>query len=279
MPRARCFLLRLVGICFFVVSCLISVSCASRHTVTVRSDPPGATVTDIHRRTLGRTPFEVQVRSGSTLDLTFARAGFPPVKRRVIDIRYDQTVMEVLQAPVTALRVLTNPSGAELEILDGAGRRINFTNASDPNAQKHYTGQIFILPPGVSEVTLKMRKENYMPLVRKQTILPDQANLLAFELEPQFTRITIISDPEGVRVRESQLNFMDFTPVRDYVIPLESMRRIMPDPRRPGKQVNLSFTFSKEGYKTRNLIIPVTLNADNPPIEVKLEPLGREEEN
>ncbi len=247
-----------------------------QHQVRIDSDPAGVRVTELKQGYLGTTgsrPLDVTVKDGASLDLTFEKSGYDPLKRSLQNISHDRQLFVELYRRGTVLAVVTNPPGAELEFFDEEGKPMRFRNTVDPTSVQQFAKQRFLVPSGVGKVEVEIRKPGFETLRETLPLFEGQENRFSFVLEEKFSTFSIRTEPTGARVTEKYFNYLGTTPIDGFELSLSRMRHVFPNRSlRDIRSVDLELEISKRGYETVRTVHRVFLHEPNEPLVVRLQP-------
>ena len=230
---------------------------AAQTRVLFISNPPGATVVDVTLGELGATPFRMNIKRGTELECTFSKEGFESrsvtqtIEGLKADVRADLPAL-----PLTTVRLgvdpwntsvrLTGPDGTE--IYSGEGGRVH-TLANDLwGAEATATFKVEASAPGYRAVEREIELDKH------------ESHALEFPLTEVSTLLSITAEPESVRVRDTYLGDLGWTPLEARVSLVELMRARSRKGAASGDPAKLMLTLSREGFETRAL--PVALDFD-----------------
>lgn len=253
--------------------CLLWTAGACSYMVTIKSDPPGAAVTDVVHGSLGETPCTYTVKRGESLHLQFTKEGYWGVKQDLVRIKSDATVMASLRAYPTLLFINSIPAGATLRVYDAAtGQPVKLVNPSKIASDQFFTNRTYEIEETLGEVNVLLEKKGYKPLRHRIKIEPFIENRFSFELEQIVVKLRVSSDPPNVNVYERSRGFIGRTPLDlDFSWEqLASFSRLFDS--YDLDSVDLHLTFEKEGYAPKEVTKKVFLYHDNPALNIVLDP-------
>jgi hypothetical protein len=263
-------------LCLFAV---ILTACSSNYTLTIKSDPPGAKVTDLKKGYLGETDFEYKAQDTLTtqgkrhesLNLTFSKPGYLEEKRDILNIKHNQTVLVTLHSAPTYLYIESIPAGAEMKLHDKHGGQLDFENTSRLSRQVYFANRRYEIPDTTRTLWVELEHKGYEPLSREIKIEPHKENRFSFQLNEVVATLQISSMPRGAEVYERTLGFLGRTPLKlDFK--WDKLVRLSQDyDALETSSVNLQLTVKKANYKEKNFIQEFFLYKHNPETLIELE--------
>jgi len=246
---------------------------ACHYRVTIKSDPPGAVVTDLNHGEIGQTPCKFEVDRGDSLHLSFEKEGFWGEKKDVFNIKRNTTVMATLRMYPTLLFVKSIPAGATLRVFDAAtGEPVELTNPSKIATDDFFTNRAYEISSDLREVNLILEKRGYNTLRHTVKVEPYIENRFSFELKQIIVKLRIITDPAGANVYERSRGFIGRTPL-DLDLSWEQLAGFsrLHDAYNMDA-VDLHLTLYKDGYLPQEITKKLHLYHDNPPLNIVLKP-------
>jgi hypothetical protein len=242
------------------------------HMVTIKSDPPGAKVTDLTFGELGQTPLSHTVEHGSSLHLTFSKPGFKPVKKDSLHIKQDRTVMATLNTYPTLLFIESIPAGASLQVFDcESGAKVQLMNPTKITSKVHYTNRSHEIPATLSEANIVLERKGYKPLRKRIKLEPNIENRFQFQMEQLRAKLRIVSNPTGAEVYERKKGFLGRTPL-DLDFTWEQLASFSQlHDAFDLDSVDLHLTIKKQGYLPREVMKKLYIYQDNPVLTILLD--------
>ena len=265
--------------CILLLS--ISLLCATaanaaKSKVRFRSNPPGATVTDTELGELGVTPFELNLKRGTTLECTFSKRGF---ESRTVTRSVDALKVEVrgdLPArPATTVRLGVEPRQTRVKLSASDGTEIYSGEG----------GRVHTLPGDLwgSASTATFHLEAWAPGYRphdEEIVLTKHENHdHPISLTEISTILSITSEPDGVRVTSQFLGDLGTTPLETRVALVDLMRARSRQNAEQGDPGRLLLTFSKRGFQSSASQFVLDFDRAENAIEVTLEEMATATEN
>ncbi len=264
-----------------VLVALFLSACSNTYTISIKSDPPGAKVTELQQGYLGDTDFEYKVSdkmstSGTnheSLNLTFSKKGYVEEKRDILNIRNNQTIMVTLHSAPTYLYIESIPRGASLKLHDKNGDELSFSNTSKISRKTYFANKRYAIPDSIKTLWVELEHKGFKPLTKEIKIEPHQENRFSFQLDEVVATLEINSMPNGAEIYERTLGFLGRTPLKldfkwDKLIRLSQNYDALET-----SSVNLQLTVKKSKFKEKSFIQEFHLYKRNPATLVELEEL------
>jgi len=264
----------------FVIASCASLQYSNTYKIIIKSDPSGATVTDINQGIIGTTDFTYFIEDELTskgfddksLSLVISKPGYESKQHDLINIRHDQTVMVKLQTAHTYLSIRSNPAGAKMKLFDMNGDPLVVNSKSKLSKQNLYANTRISLPSDVKSIGVELKHKGYMPLREEIVIEPGKENTFSFQLKEIISNLKIDTEPNGVAIYEKSLGFLGRTPL-DLELKLDQLSRLtqLRDALETSS-VNLHLRAEKTGYKTEELTQKFFIYRKNPITYIVLKP-------
>ncbi|MFC3152715.1 hypothetical protein ACFOEK_16885 [Litoribrevibacter euphylliae] len=258
---------------------ILLAACSNNHTITIKSDPPGAKVTDLKQGYLGETDFEYVAsdkystsgKSRESLNLTFSKPGYLEEKRDILNIKHSQTILVSLHSAPTYLYIETIPPGAEMKLHDKQGGELNFEDTSKLSRQAYFANRRYEIPDSTRTLWVELEQKGYKPVTREIKIEPHKENRFSFQLNEIIATLQVNSMPSGAEVYERTLGFLGRTPLKlDFK--WDKLVRLSQDyDALETSSVNLQLTVKKNNYQEKSLIQEFYLYKRNPVTLIELE--------
>lgn len=256
-------------------------ACSNTYKLTIKSDPPGAKVTDVRQGYLGTTDFEYTAKDSlstggknrESLNLTFSKPGFLEEKRDILNIKNSQTILVTLHSAPTYLYIETIPTGAEIKLHNKNGEQLNFSNTSKITRKSFFANRRYEIPDSAETLWVELEHKGYKPLSKEIKIVPHKENRFAFQLDEVVATLQINSMPNGAEIYERTLGFLGRTPLKldfkwDKLVRLSQHYDALET-----SSVNLQLTIRKNNFKEKSFIQEFFLYKRNPATLVELEAL------
>lgn len=262
------------SLCKFIFIFLVLTllpGCFQTHQILVKSDPPGATVTDLEKGHLGKTPLTVDVKSEDSLHLTFTKKGYAEEKFSTLNIKKSKTVMVALYERPTYLFVESHPASARLSVTDAAtGYAVSLENPSKILSDIVYANVKQKLPPGISMINIALEKEGYHKVTKTVVVEAHRVNKFTFQMKQITTNLRLISSPSGAEVFERYLGFLGPTPL-DIDFTWEKLKNLSRNLNTDRiTDIPLHLTVKKAGYVDKSFVKNLRVYEYNPIEEIVL---------
>lgn len=269
-------------IAYLVICAILSltVGCTNTYKIHLKSDPPGATVSDINQGVIGKTDFTYSVEQTLTaqgvqeqsLSLTFSKEGYESKQHDLINIRNNQTVMVKLQTSYTYLNVRSTPTGAQMKLFDMNGDPLEVETTSKLAKKVLFANNRIPLPADTTNLGIELTQKGYKPLREEIVIEPGKENTFSFQMEEITTNLKIDTEPTGVAIYEKSLGFLGRTPL-DLELKWDQLTRLTQQlDAQETSSVNLHLTAKKVGHEDEELTQKFFIYKKNPVTYMVLEP-------
>ena len=149
---------------FLVIASCSTLKYSNTYKIVVKSDPSGATVTDINKGVIGTTDFTYFIDQELTssgfedesLSLIISKPGYESKQHDLINIKHNQTVMVKLQTAHTYLNVRSSPAGAKMKLFDMNGDPLEINSKSKLSKQNLYANTRVSLPSDVTRIGVEL---------------------------------------------------------------------------------------------------------------------------
>lgn len=260
----------LIYIPILIISICISMACATKTQVSIKSIPEGASVKDIELGELGITNTEVTLSQGSIVDLLFQKDGFEDkrVKKKITGKKME---IRILLDPLhnTSFSVILEPAHAKFTLQTLDGQLVRWGKRGDD----YVLFEDETIWKGVKSAPFKIRVfvPGYESIEEEVILEKNKHQQLSFVLKEIYTTLSFNSEPSGVTVSEKNLGYLGTTPFSKKIpISLLIQKAILLDPEKETR-AQLLITFSKEGYDTLIKTEILDLNKPNNVININLK--------
>jgi len=239
----------------FCVFPVFLIACGARYVVNVRSDPPGAKVSDLSKGYLGTTDFDVPVGKGESLNLSFCKPGYEDQRIIVPEINRDQTVMVTLyDLRASVIHVETIPSGAVLQIFAGDGAPVALDNPSKYPGEPCYANRSYRIPDGLDLATITLSMDGYEPKTVTVRLEANKENHFTFTLDRIAPTLRIQTVPEeGAEVFERSLGYLGRTPL-EFTLDWKRLTHVTKKNPEEIESATLHLYIRKPGYREKEVV-------------------------